>query len=67
MIPQNNEINERASPTRNRSVTLSERALKALNNVEETLRPNLTQAHAALSNVTSTLGYADDENNAIQL
>lgn len=35
--------------------------------VEMQLKPNLTLAEKVLKNVSSTFGYADDENNAIQL
>ncbi|XP_046976709.1 laminin subunit alpha [Vanessa cardui] len=63
----NTVLNNRVSPARDRSLALSERATLALANVEQKLRPNLTQADLALRNATSTLGYADDENNAILL
>lgn len=48
-------------------MVLSERALKALETVEQKLRPNLTEAEQALKNAWTTLGAADDEDNAIQL
>lgn len=54
-------------PARDGSLALSDRALKALETVEQKLSPNLTLAKIGLQNATSTLGYADDENNAIQL
>ncbi|XP_032527888.2 laminin subunit alpha [Danaus plexippus] len=63
----NNELNERVMPARDGSLALSDRALKALETVEQKLSPNLTLAKIGLQNATSTLGYADDENNAIQL
>ncbi|XP_045458049.1 laminin subunit alpha [Melitaea cinxia] len=63
----NNLLNASVSPARERSLELSERANLALTNVEQKLRPNLTQAEKGLQNATSTLAYADDENNAIQL
>lgn len=64
---QNNVLHESVTPAKDTSLILSKRALKALENVEQKLRPNLTQAEQALKNAWSTLGAADDEDNAIQL
>ncbi|XP_034839290.1 laminin subunit alpha [Maniola hyperantus] len=63
----NNRLNNTVEPARARSLALSKAALKALEIVEQQLKPNLTLAKEALTNASFTFSYADDENNAIQL
>ncbi|KAG6444669.1 hypothetical protein O3G_MSEX003477, partial [Manduca sexta] len=63
----NNVLNQRVQPTRDRSESLLKVASKALLTVEQGLRPNLTAAEEGLKHAWSTLGSADDDDNAIQL
>ncbi|XP_049885179.1 laminin subunit alpha [Pectinophora gossypiella] len=63
----NEQLKERVTPARDRSGDLLNRAAKALDTVEQQLRPNLTKAEEGLKNAHAMLGSADDEDNAIQL
>lgn len=64
---QNDQLKDRVSPARDRSEELLNLAAKALDTVEQQLGPNLTTAEQGISKAWSTLGSADDEDNAIQL